>query len=124
MDELVKAAQRRSQYLPIEVEDIELEAPAILVHLRPTAPRHCPPADERRMLKPHDLRHGIALEVYERYSDLKQVRGLLRHNAHRDDTALCANPAGRTNRQSNFTSRRRSNGSGCHSSSSLVGRLK
>ncbi|MGH7366347.1 MAG: tyrosine-type recombinase/integrase [Candidatus Rokuibacteriota bacterium] len=31
------------------------------------------------MLKPHDLRHGVAMEVYEQHHDLKQVRGLLGH---------------------------------------------
>jgi len=31
------------------------------------------------MLKPHDLRHGVAMEVYEQHGDLEQVRGLLGH---------------------------------------------
>lgn len=31
------------------------------------------------MLKPHDLRHGVAMEVYEHHGDLEQVRGLLGH---------------------------------------------
>jgi site-specific recombinase XerD len=31
------------------------------------------------MLKPHDLRHGVAMEVYEQHHDLEQVRGLLGH---------------------------------------------
>lgn len=31
------------------------------------------------MLKPHDLRHGVAMEVYEQHRDLEQVRGLLGH---------------------------------------------
>jgi integrase len=30
-------------------------------------------------LKPHDLRHGVAMEVYEHHGDLEQVRGLLGH---------------------------------------------
>jgi integrase/recombinase XerC len=30
-------------------------------------------------LKPHDLRHGVAMEVYEQHHDLEQVRGLLGH---------------------------------------------
>ena len=30
-------------------------------------------------LKPHDLRHGVAMEVYEQHRDLEQVRGLLGH---------------------------------------------
>ena len=28
------------------------------------------------MLKPHDLRHGVAMEVYKEHHDLEQVRGL------------------------------------------------
>jgi integrase len=32
-----------------------------------------------RMLKPHHLRHGMAMEVYEQHGDLEQVRGLLGH---------------------------------------------
>ena len=31
------------------------------------------------MLKPHDLRHGVALEVLEQQHDLEQVRALLGH---------------------------------------------
>ncbi len=31
------------------------------------------------MLKPHDLRHGVAMEVYEQHHDLEQVRSLLGH---------------------------------------------
>jgi len=31
------------------------------------------------MLKPHDLRHGVAMEVYEAHHDLEKVRGLLGH---------------------------------------------
>jgi len=30
-------------------------------------------------LKPHELRHGVAMEVYEQHGDLEQVRGLLGH---------------------------------------------
>jgi hypothetical protein len=30
-------------------------------------------------LKPHDLRHGVAMEVYEHHGDLEQVRELLGH---------------------------------------------
>jgi site-specific recombinase XerD len=30
-------------------------------------------------LKPHDLRHGVAMEVLERHHDLEQVRALLGH---------------------------------------------
>jgi site-specific recombinase XerD len=31
------------------------------------------------MLKPQDLRHGVAMEIYEQHHDLEQVRGLLGH---------------------------------------------
>jgi hypothetical protein len=31
------------------------------------------------VLKPHDFRHGVAMEVYEQHGDLEQVRGLLGH---------------------------------------------
>jgi len=30
-------------------------------------------------LKPHDLRHGVAMEVLEQQHDLEQVRALLGH---------------------------------------------
>jgi integrase/recombinase XerC len=30
-------------------------------------------------LKPHDLRHGVAMEVYAEHHDLEQVRALLGH---------------------------------------------
>jgi site-specific recombinase XerD len=30
-------------------------------------------------LKPHDLRQGVAMEVYGQHHDLEQVRGLLGH---------------------------------------------
>jgi site-specific recombinase XerD len=33
------------------------------------------------VLKPHDLRHGVAMEVYEQHHDLEQVRGLLGHKS-------------------------------------------
>ncbi len=32
------------------------------------------------MLKPHDLRHGVALEVLEQHHDLEEVRALLGHS--------------------------------------------
>jgi len=38
------------------------------------------------ILKPHDLRHGVAMEVYERRHDVEEVRGLLGHA--RLETAL------------------------------------
>jgi len=31
------------------------------------------------MLKPHDLRHGVAMEILEQRHDLEQVRALLGH---------------------------------------------
>lgn len=31
-------------------------------------------------LKPHDLRHGVAMEVLEQHHDLEQVRALLGHS--------------------------------------------
>jgi integrase/recombinase XerC len=41
------------------------------------------------MLKPHDLRHGVAMEVYEQHGDLERVRGLLGH-ARIDTTQVYA----------------------------------
>lgn len=32
-------------------------------------------------LKPHDRRHGVAMEVLEQHHDLEQVRGLLGHKS-------------------------------------------
>lgn len=32
------------------------------------------------MLKPHDLQHGVALEVLEQHHDLEEVRALLGHS--------------------------------------------
>ena len=40
-------------------------------------------------LKPHDLRHGVAMEVYEQHGDIEQVRGLLGH-ARIDTTQIYA----------------------------------
>jgi len=40
-------------------------------------------------LKPHDLRHGVAMEVYEQHGDLEQVRGLPGH-ARIDTTQVSA----------------------------------
>ena len=34
---------------------------------------------EYPMLKPHDIRHGVAMEVLEQRHDLEQVRALLGH---------------------------------------------
>ena len=41
------------------------------------------------MLKPHDLRHGVAVEVYEEHHDLEEVRALLGH-ARLETTQLYA----------------------------------
>ena len=40
-------------------------------------------------LKPHDLRHGVAMEVLEQHHDLEQVRALLGH-ARIDTTQVYA----------------------------------
>lgn len=40
-------------------------------------------------LKPHDLRHGVAMEVYEERQDLETVRELLGH-ARIDTTQIYA----------------------------------
>ena len=40
-------------------------------------------------LKPHDLRHGVAMEVREQHRDLEQVRALLGH-ARIDTTQIYA----------------------------------
>jgi site-specific recombinase XerD len=40
-------------------------------------------------LKPHDLRHGVAMEVYEQHHDLEEVRALLGH-ARLDTTQVYA----------------------------------
>jgi site-specific recombinase XerD len=59
-------------------------------------------------LKPHDLRHGAAMEVYEPHGDLEQVRGLLGH-ARIDTTQVYAHIRRRTSsRRSRFTRGRRS----------------
>jgi site-specific recombinase XerC len=41
------------------------------------------------MLKPHDLRHGVAMEVYEARRDLEPVRELMGH-ARMDTTQIYA----------------------------------
>lgn len=41
-------------------------------------------------LKPHDLRHGVAMEVLEEHHDLEEVRALLGH-ARIDTTQIYAN---------------------------------
>jgi hypothetical protein len=45
------------------------------------------------MLKPHDLQHGVAMEVYEQHHDLEEVRALLGPCPHRYDANLCADSA-------------------------------
>lgn len=40
-------------------------------------------------LKPHDLRHGVAMEVLEQHHDLEEVRALLGH-ARTDTTHVYA----------------------------------
>ncbi len=41
------------------------------------------------MLKPHDLRHGVAMEMYEQHQDLEPVRELFGH-ARIDTTQIYA----------------------------------
>jgi site-specific recombinase XerC len=84
-----------AQYLPTEIDDIKPDTPLFwstfgerrqgLVR-RPMESKNvwrlC--KTYRRligypMFKPHDLRHGVAMEVYEQYGDLEQVRGLPGH---------------------------------------------
>ncbi len=48
------------------------------------------------MLKPHDLRHGVAMEVLERRHDLEQVRALCRTRAHRYHADLYDDSSGTT----------------------------
>ena len=38
------------------------------------------PDDWLPELKPHDLRHGVAMEVLEQHHDLEEVRALLGHS--------------------------------------------
>jgi site-specific recombinase XerD len=84
-----------SQYLPTEVEDIK---PDTSLFWSTFGQRHRGiirrPMEGKNiwrlcktygrligypMLKPHDLRHGVAMEVYEQHGDREQVRGLLGH---------------------------------------------
>jgi site-specific recombinase XerD len=84
-----------SEYLPTEAEDIKPDTPLFwstfgqrrqgLVR-RPMEGKNiwrlCKTYGRLigyPMLKPHDLRHGVAMEVYEQHHDLEQVRGLLGH---------------------------------------------
>ena len=47
-----------------------------------------------RELKPHDLRHGVAMEVLEQQHDLEQVRALLGHKRIDTTQIYASNPAG------------------------------
>jgi site-specific recombinase XerD len=84
-----------TQYLPTEVDDVKPDTPLLwstfgqrrqgLVR-RPMEGKNvwrlCKTYGRLisyPMLKPHDLRHGVAMEVYEQHGDLEQVRGLLGH---------------------------------------------
>jgi hypothetical protein len=40
------------------------------------------------LLKPHELRHGVAMEVYEQHHDLEEVRAPLVHAASRRRTSM------------------------------------
>jgi integrase/recombinase XerC len=84
-----------TQYLPTEVDDIKPDTPlfwSTFGQRRQGLVRQ--PMEGKNvwrlcktygrligypMLKPHDLRHGVAMEVYEQHGDLEQVRGLLGH---------------------------------------------
>ncbi len=84
-----------SQYLPTEVEDIKPDTPLFWSTFgrRRQGTVRLPMEGKNiwrlcktygrligyPMLKPHDLRHGVAMEVYEQHHDLEQVRGLLGH---------------------------------------------
>src|SRR5262249_592710 len=45
-------------------------------------------------LKPHDLRHGVAMEVYEAARRSRASARTARSRAHRHDTGVRADPAG------------------------------
>src|SRR5207302_9850075 len=84
-----------SQYLPTEVEDIKPDTPVFWSTFgqrrQGTVRRPMEGKNIWRlcktygrligypMLKPHDLRHGVAMEVLEQQHDLEQVRALLGH---------------------------------------------
>jgi site-specific recombinase XerD len=53
-------------------------------------------------LKPHDLRHGVAMEMYGQHRDLEQVRALLGHARIQTHPGLRANPAEGTQDRSEF----------------------
>jgi len=99
-----------SQYLPTEVEDIKPDTPVFWSTFgqrrQGTVRRPMEGKNIWRlcktygrligypMLKPHDLRHGVAMEVYEQHRDLEQVRGLLGHTRI-ETTQLRADSPGR-----------------------------
>ncbi len=84
-----------SQYLPTEGEDIKPDTPLFWstfgqrrqgIVRRPMEGKNiwrlCKTYGRligSPMLKPQDLRHGVAIEIYEQHHDLEQVRGLLGH---------------------------------------------
>jgi integrase/recombinase XerC len=55
-------------------------------------------------LKPHDLRHGVAVEVLEQRHDLEEVRALLGHA--RIDTTLIYTKSGRRSSSARWRSTR------------------
>ena len=83
-----------AQFLPTEVEDAKPDTPLFwsiygqrrqgLVR-RPMEGKNIRRLRKTQigypMLKPHDLRHGVAMEVYEQHHDLEEVRGLLGHKS-------------------------------------------
>jgi integrase/recombinase XerC len=94
-----------TQYLPTEVDDIKPDTPLFWSTFgqrrqglvgRPMEGKNvwrlCKTYGRLigyPMLKPHDLRHGVAMEVYEQHGDLEQLRGLLGH-ARLETTQLYA----------------------------------
>jgi site-specific recombinase XerD len=59
------------------------------------------------LLKPHDLRHGVAMEILEQHHDLEAVRAMLGHTRI-DTTRTYAQTAQRSSsRPSSSTKRRR-----------------
>lgn len=86
-----------SQYLPSEVEEVKPDTPLFWstygrrhqgMVLQPMKGKNlwrlCKTYGRLisyPMLKPHDIRHGVAMEVYEEHHDLEQVRGLLGHKS-------------------------------------------
>jgi hypothetical protein len=48
------------------------------------------------MLKPHDLRHGVAVQILEQHHDLEAVRAMLGHTRIDTNSDVRADPPGRT----------------------------